>query len=54
MVSDTCQGTSVSAGGHCTVTLKFGPSSAAAKTGTLTVSGTPGGTATIGLTGTGT
>jgi hypothetical protein len=35
------------------VSLQFAPTSAGAKTGTLTVSGTPGGSASIALTGTG-
>jgi hypothetical protein len=59
VVSDTCQGVTLPdldpvMGQTCDVTLKFKPSSAGAKTGTLTVKGTPGGSASIGLTGTGT
>jgi hypothetical protein len=53
VAQDTCNGTSVAAAGHCDVFLQFAPSTAAAKTGTLTVSGTPGGTASIKLSGTG-
>jgi hypothetical protein len=54
VTSDTCNGQVATAGGSCIVKLKFAPATAGAKTGTLTVSGTPGGTATIALTGTGT
>ena len=53
VAQDTCNGTSVAAGGSCHVFLQFAPTTAAAKTGTLTVSGTPGGTASIKLSGTG-
>jgi hypothetical protein len=54
ITKDTCQGNSLEAGGSCTVSLKFRPTSAVAKTGSLVVSGNPGGTSTVPLTGTGT
>ena len=51
--TDSCTGTSLNGGDACVVSLQFAPTSAGAKTGTLTVSGTPGGSASIALTGTG-
>jgi hypothetical protein len=50
-VSTTC-GTSVAAGGTCTVTVKFSPTSTTARTGTLTVvTGAGNQTANLGSTG---
>ena len=61
VVSDTCQGITLPdtlpgqiRARTCEVDVIFAPATAGAKTGTLTVSGSPGGTATIALTGTGT
>jgi len=62
VVSDTCQGITlpdaltgqINTTRTCEVDVIFAPATAGAKTGTLTVSGSPGGTATIALTGTGT
>jgi hypothetical protein len=51
--SDSCQGISLDVGHTCDVVLQFAPVSAGAKKGTLTVSGTPGGSASVPLTGTG-
>lgn len=41
------------AGGSCTVTVRFAPTTTGLKTGTLTVSANPGGSAAASLTGTG-
>jgi hypothetical protein len=54
IVADTCTGNSVDSGLTCKVTVRFAPSSAGAKAATLTVSGTPGDSASVTLTGTGT
>jgi len=51
--SDSCQGISLGVNQTCDVVLQFAPVSAGAKKGTLTVSGTPGGSASVPLTGTG-
>ena len=51
--SDSCVGTSVNGADTCIVSLQFAPTAAGAQTGKLTVSGTPGGPASISLTGTG-
>jgi len=48
----TCSGTLVS-GTSCTITASFHPTSAAAKTATVTVTATPGNTVSATLTGTG-
>ena len=51
--TNTC-GTSIPAGGTCTVSVKFAPTSGGALTGTLTIStGAPGGPITVALSGTG-
>jgi hypothetical protein len=51
--TSTC-GSSIAAGGSCTVSVKFAPTSGGALTGTLSVaSSAPGSPLTVGLTGTG-
>src|SRR5580692_9075376 len=51
--SNTC-GTSIAAGGTCTVSVKFAPTSGGSQTGTLTVAtSAPGGPLTVALSGTG-
>jgi hypothetical protein len=52
IVYDTCTGDSVVRGGSCLVTVRFAPSATGAKTASLTVSGIPGDSATVNLTGT--
>jgi hypothetical protein len=54
IVADTCTGTTVAAAGTCAVSVRFDPTTAGAKTGSLVVSGTPGNSATTALTGTAT
>jgi alpha-1,3-glucanase-like protein/F5/8 type C domain-containing protein/pectate lyase-like protein/ASPM-SPD-2-Hydin domain-containing protein len=52
--TNTC-GTSIGAGGSCTVSVKFAPTSAGGATGTLSVaSSAPGSPLTVALSGTGT
>src|SRR6185437_12781802 len=54
ITGDTCTGISLTAGGTCTITVQFAPSSAAAGTATLTAASVnPAVTATDVLTGTG-
>jgi hypothetical protein len=57
VVYDTCIGNSLTAAGGaaptCKVTVRFAPTSTGAKAGTLTVSGTPGDSVTVSLSGTG-
>jgi hypothetical protein len=54
ITGDTCTGISLAAGGTCTVTVRFAPSSMAAGTATLTAASVnPAVTATDVLTGTG-
>ena len=48
---DGCQGAIVAPGGMCMISVVFGPSSAGAKSASLMVSGTPGGSVTAGLSG---
>jgi hypothetical protein len=52
LVSDTCNNKTVAAGGTCTISAQFNPTSAGAKTAILSISGTPGGTTTAQLSGT--
>jgi hypothetical protein len=56
IVTDTCTGTSLTPGGttgdNCKVTVRFAPTTTGNKTGSLTVSGTPGNSVAIILTGT--
>lgn len=52
--SDTCTASRLpAANGQCAVEVRFTPTDSSASTGTLTVSGTPGGTVTAMLTGSG-
>ena len=52
IVKDLCTGTSVAAQtGTCNVTVRFAPSSIGTKAASLTVSGTPGDSVTVGLSG---
>ncbi len=50
--ADMCSGMSLDPGASCTLTIKFQPAASGVKSSTLTVSATPGGTATVMLTGT--
>jgi trimeric autotransporter adhesin len=54
ITGDTCTGQTLADSGTCTVSVRFAPSSAGAKTASLDVTGTPGGTSSSALTGTGT
>ncbi len=51
--SDTCAGIPLGGAATCAVTLRFIPTTAGAKTATLTVNGTPGGSVSATLSGTG-
>jgi hypothetical protein len=52
IVKDLCTGTSVAAQtGTCNVTVRFAPSSVGTKAASLTVSGIPGDSVTVGLSG---
>ena len=50
--ADTCSGTTLDPGATCTVSVKFTPATSGAKSSTLQVSATPGGTASVTLAGT--
>jgi hypothetical protein len=50
----TCDGVTLPDDGTCTVSVRFAPTSAGAKSATLAVTGTPGGTQSSALTGTAT
>lgn len=50
---NTCAGVTLSPGASCAVTVSFAPTTTGAKSASLQVSGTPGGTATASLSGTG-
>ena len=54
ITADTCMGQTLGSGLTCTVSVRFAPTSAGAKTATLNVTGTPGGTSSSALSGTGT
>lgn len=54
ITADTCIGQTLGSGLTCTVSVRFAPTSAGAKTATLNVTGTPGGTSSSALSGTGT
>jgi hypothetical protein len=54
ITNDTCTGLQKGGGTTCTVTVLFKPSAAVAETATITVSGTPGNSAALTLTATGT
>jgi hypothetical protein len=51
--ANTC-GTSIAAGGSCTVTVKFSPTAAGSRSGTLTVNTDVSGAVSVALNGTGT
>jgi hypothetical protein len=53
IVSDPCSGASLPAGGTCTVTARFSATAVGARTATLRVATSAGGTATSALSGTG-
>jgi len=53
IVDDTCTGKTVAGGATCKVTVRFSPTTTGAKTAALSVSGTPGDTVSVNLTGTG-
>jgi hypothetical protein len=53
VVSDTCQGVALDAAAPCTVRVTFVPTAIGDRKGTLSVTGAPGGTASIKLDGTG-
>jgi hypothetical protein len=55
IMNDTCSGKTLAGGGTCKVTVRFAPTSATPKnTASLILSGTPGDSVTVRLTGTGT
>jgi hypothetical protein len=51
--NDTCMGAAIAAGSSCTFDVVFTPMSAGPKSANVSVSTTPGGTATVGLNGEG-
>ncbi|CAN5918016.1 hypothetical protein BH11MYX3_BH11MYX3_09420 [soil metagenome] len=51
--TDTCTGKTIPGGGMCTIDVAFTPTTAGAKTATLSLTATPGGTDTAALSGTG-
>jgi RHS repeat-associated protein len=51
--TDTCVGTALAAGASCTIDVAFAPTTPGAATGSVTVTGTPAGSAGAALTGTG-
>jgi len=51
--TDTCTGNAVPAGGMCTIEVVFAPTTIGAKTASLSLTSTPGGTHTATLSGTG-
>lgn len=53
IATDSCSAATVAAAGTCAVAVRFTASSAGDATGTLTVTGTPGGPVTVALTATG-
>ena len=54
ITGEDCGGTTLPDHGTCTISVRFAPTSAGAKTASLSVTGTPGGTQTSALTGTAT
>ena len=50
--TDTCTGTALPVAGTCSISVVFAPTTAGAKSASLTLTGTPGGTATATLSGT--
>jgi hypothetical protein len=53
ITNDTCDGAQILAGGTCTFDVVFTPMSTGPKSANVTISTTPGGTAAVGLSGTG-
>ncbi|MCC6997681.1 MAG: choice-of-anchor D domain-containing protein [Deltaproteobacteria bacterium] len=53
ITSNGCMGMMVPAAGTCTVAVRFNPTTAGAKSASLTITGTPGGSVTAPLSGTG-
>src|SRR5207247_2386975 len=53
ITSDTCKGATLGGGASCSIQAQFKPAAYGAQNATLSVSGTPGGTATASLSGTG-
>lgn len=51
--TDTCTGTSLPVAGSCSISVVFAPTTAGAKSASLTLTATPGGTATATVSGTG-
>lgn len=51
--TDTCSGMTIPVAGTCSISVVFAPTTAGAKSATLTLSATPGGSATATVTGTG-
>jgi hypothetical protein len=54
ITANTCAGQTLAALATCTVSVRFAPATAGAKTATLNIIGTPGGTTSASLTGTAT
>jgi hypothetical protein len=52
-VTDTCTGMSIPVAGTCSISVVFAPTTAGAKSASLTLTATPGGTATATVSGTG-
>lgn len=52
VVTDGCSGTTVAAGGMCTISVRFSPQTAGMKNATLTVDGGAGGSPSAALSGT--
>jgi hypothetical protein len=52
--TDTCTGMPIPVGGTCSISVVFAPTTPGAKSATLILSATPGGSATATVTGTGT
>ncbi|HUH01367.1 MAG TPA: choice-of-anchor D domain-containing protein, partial [Kofleriaceae bacterium] len=53
ITGDTCNGQIVAGGGTCAVTVRFAPGSAGAKSGSVSVTGAPGGSDSSTFSGTG-
>ncbi|HJX66804.1 MAG TPA: choice-of-anchor D domain-containing protein, partial [Polyangia bacterium] len=53
IVDDTCTGHVVAGGASCKVTVRFSPTTTGAKAAALSLSGTPGDSVSVNLTGTG-
>ena len=53
VVTNACAGAALPPGGACTVQLRFAPTATGGRTATLSVTGAPGGSALVSLSGTG-